>query len=85
MLDIKVIREKSEIVRERLASRFAGDERKLAEIIQLDERRRTSLTEVESLKSQRNRVSKEIGSLMAQKKSAEAEAKKLKPANWERR
>ncbi|MDB6040306.1 MAG: seryl-tRNA synthetase, partial [Verrucomicrobiales bacterium] len=41
-----------------------------------DERRRTLLTEVESLKSQRNRVSKEIGGLMAQKKSAEAEAKK---------
>ncbi len=76
MLDIKVIREKPEFVRERLATRCAGDEQKLAEIIQLDERRRTLLTEVEGLKSQRNRVSKEIGSLMAQKKPAEAEAKK---------
>jgi seryl-tRNA synthetase len=76
MLDIKVIREKSEFVRERLAARNAGDEQKLEEIIQLDERRRALLAEVESLKSQRNRVSKEIGGLMAQKKLPEAESKK---------
>ncbi|HEX3623832.1 MAG TPA: serine--tRNA ligase, partial [Verrucomicrobiae bacterium] len=45
-------------------------------ILQADEQRRKSLAEVETLKSQRNRVSKEIGALMGQKKTAEAEAKK---------
>ena len=49
---------------------------KIDELLQLDERRRKILAEVESLKAQRNRISKEIGTLMGQKQSAEAEAKK---------
>src|SRR6185436_15979416 len=76
MLDIKLIRERPDFVRERLASRGAGDEKKIAEVLELDEQRRKSLSEVEQLKAQRNRVSKEIGALMGQKKTAEAEAKK---------
>ncbi|HUR47520.1 MAG TPA: serine--tRNA ligase [Candidatus Saccharimonadales bacterium] len=76
MLDIKVIREKADYVRERLASRGAGDELKVEELLLLDEKRRKLLGEVEQLKSLRNRVSKEIGALMGQKKTAEAEAKK---------
>jgi len=76
VLDIKLIREKTGFVRERLATRGAGDETKLDEILRLDEQRRKALGEVEALKSQRNRVSKEIGALMGQKKFAEAEAKK---------
>ena len=71
-----MIREKTGFVRERLATRGAGDETKLDEILRLDEQRRKALTEVETLKSLRNRVSKEIGALMGQKKLAEAEAKK---------
>jgi seryl-tRNA synthetase len=76
MLDIRVIRENPAVVRERLASRGAGDEAKVDEVLALDERRRTMLTEVEALKSSRNRISKEIGALMGQKKVDEAEAKK---------
>ena len=76
MLDIKLIREKTDFVRSRLATRGAGDEVKIDELLKLDEQRRKSLAEVETLKSQRNRVSKEIGALMGQKKLAEAEAKK---------
>jgi seryl-tRNA synthetase len=76
MLDIKLIREKTDYVRERLATRNAGDEKKLDEIIALDDQRRKILSEVEQLKATRNRVSKEIGALMGQKKTAEAEAKK---------
>jgi seryl-tRNA synthetase len=76
VLDIKLIREKTDFVRARLALRGAGDEKLIEQILQADEQRRTILTEVESLKSQRNRVSKEIGALMGQKKLAEAEAKK---------
>ncbi len=76
MLDIRLIREKPDFVRERLATRCGGDERKIDEVLALDDRRRKVLAEVEQLKATRNRVSKEIGALMAQKKSAEAEAKK---------
>jgi seryl-tRNA synthetase len=71
VLDIKLIREKSDFVRQRLATRGAGDEKLVDEILQADERRRKFLTEVESLKSQRNRVSKEIGDALAAKKYAE--------------
>ncbi len=76
MLDIKLIREKTDFVRARLASRGAGDETKIDELLKFDEQRRKLLAEVETLKSLRNRVSKEIGALMGQKKIAEAEAKK---------
>ena len=76
MLDIKLIREKNDFVRQRLATRGVGDENKIDELLQLDEQRRKSLAEAEALKSQRNRVSKEIGVMMGQKKLAEAEAKK---------
>ena len=61
MLDMKLIRDKSELVRERLAARGGGDESKVSEMLSLDEQRRKLLAEVEQLKSQRNRVSKEIG------------------------
>ena len=76
MLDIRLVRENAARVREKLASRGAGDDAKVNELAALDEKRRILLTEVESLKSQRNRVSKEIGALMGQQKVAEAEAKK---------
>jgi len=76
VLDIKLIRENTDFVRQRLAARGAGDEAKIDELLKLDEQRRKFLAEVESLKSLRNRVSKEIGALMGQKKLAEAEAKK---------
>jgi len=76
MLDIKLIREKADFVRQRLAARGAGDEKHVDELLRLDEQRRKALAEVETLKAQRNKVSKEIGALMGQKKTAEAEAKK---------
>jgi seryl-tRNA synthetase len=76
MLDIKFVRENTDKVRERLATRGAGDEARIDELLKLDEQRRKALAEVEGLKAQRNKVSKEIGALMGQKKSAEAEAKK---------
>lgn len=76
MLDIKLIRERPDFVRQRLASRGAGDEAKVDEVLKLDEQRRKLLNEVEAMKAQRNRASKEIGALMGQKKTQEAEAKK---------
>ncbi|HZL44550.1 MAG TPA: serine--tRNA ligase [Verrucomicrobiae bacterium] len=76
MLDIKLIREKADFVRQRLATRGSGDDALINKVLQADEHRRKLLAEVESLKSQRNRVSKEIGALMAQKKVEEAEQRK---------
>ncbi len=76
VLDIKLIREKTDSVRQRLATRGAGDEQLVDRILLADEQRRKILAEVETLKSQRNRVSKEIGALMGQKKLEEAEARK---------
>src|SRR5882724_7142385 len=80
MLDIKLIRERPDFVRQRLATRGAGDEAHIDELLELDEQRRKLVAEVESLKAQRNRVSKEIGALMGQKKLPEAEAKKKEAA-----
>jgi seryl-tRNA synthetase len=76
VLDIKLIREKPDFVKQRLATRGAGDEQQIDHILALDESRRKLLTELEAMKATRNKVSKEIGALMAQKKAAEAEAKK---------
>ena len=76
MLDIKVIRERPDFVRERLALRGAGDENHIDALLKFDEARREALAQVEALKATRNRVSKDIGALMGQKKTAEAEAKK---------
>jgi seryl-tRNA synthetase len=76
MLDIRLIREKTRFVRERLATRGGDDAAKVDQILAIDDQRRKTLAEVEQLKATRNRVSKEIGALMGQKKTAEAEAKK---------
>ncbi|HXT41170.1 MAG TPA: serine--tRNA ligase [Candidatus Angelobacter sp.] len=76
MLDIKLIRDRSDHVRERLATRGGGDEIRIDEVLALDEQRRKLLAAAEGLKAQRNRASKEIGALMGQKKTTEAEARK---------
>lgn len=76
MLDIKLIREKPDFVRQRLATRGAGDEARIDELLKLDEFRRSRLGNVEKLKEERNKASKEIGVLMSQKKQADAEIKK---------
>ena len=66
MLDIKQIRERPDFVRQRLASRGAGDEARVDEVLQLDEQRRKALADVEPLKAERKRISKEIGALRGQ-------------------
>jgi seryl-tRNA synthetase len=81
VLDIKLIRDQPDFVRQRLATRGAGDETHIDELLRLDEQRRKLLAEVETLKARRNRASKEIGALMGQKKTAEAEAKKAETKN----
>jgi len=76
MLDIKLLREKPDHVRERLRLRGGDGAAKVDSVLALDEQRRKALAEVEKLKADRNRVSKEIGALMGQKKLEEAEARK---------
>ena len=61
MLDIKLIREKPEWVQERLQTRRSTVQ--MADVLELDERRRAAITEVDRLKNERNSVSKQIGEL----------------------
>ena len=62
MLDINLIREKSDLVRKALKDRQM-DSSPIDSILQLDEKRRALLGQVEILKAERNTVSKEIGQL----------------------
>jgi seryl-tRNA synthetase len=66
MLDIRRIRENPDYFRERLSHRCGGDEKSIAHLLALDEERRKLLKESETLKSERNRASKEIGALKGQ-------------------
>src|SRR5204862_5422769 len=61
MLDIRLIREKPDFVRERLATLGGGDEAKIDEVLRVDVERRKTETELQRLQSERNRLSKEIG------------------------
>ena len=71
MLDLNLIREKPDVIRAALKNRQM-DSSSIEEILQLDEKRRALLTEVEQLKAERNTVSKEIGKM---KDAAEREKK----------
>ena len=75
MLDIRLIREKPDFVRARLATRCGGDEAKIDEVLRVDAERRRTETELQRLQSERNRLSKEIGGKKSRgEASAELEA-----------
>src|SRR5437773_3826253 len=61
MLDIRLIRENPDFVRERLATRGGGDEAQIEEVLRVDAERRKTQTELQRLQSERNRLSREIG------------------------
>jgi seryl-tRNA synthetase len=61
MLDIRLIREEPDFVRERLATRGGGDETKIDELLRVDATRRKTETALQQLNADRNRSSKEIG------------------------
>jgi seryl-tRNA synthetase len=61
MLDIRLIREKPDFVRERLATRDGGDEAKIDDILRVDAERRKTETALQQLNADRKRLSKEIG------------------------
>jgi seryl-tRNA synthetase len=63
MLDIRLIREKPDFVRERLATRGGGEDEKIEQVLACDKQRRTDETSVQQFRAQRNAISKQIGAL----------------------
>ncbi len=81
MLDIKFLRENPEIVKQNIKNKFQDKKLPLVdEVIELDQRNREIKQEVEVLRAERNKLSKQIGGLMAQGKKEEAEAVKSQVA-----
>ena len=79
MLDIKFVRENPEIVRQNIKNKFQDNKLALVdEVIALDTESRKTQQEADALRAERNRISKEIGALMAQGKKDEAEETKKK-------
>ena len=77
MIDIKFLRENPDVVRENIKKKFQDHKLPLVdEVIALDKENREIKQEVESLRADRNRLSKQIGGLMKQGKKEEAEAVK---------
>ncbi|MCD8232086.1 MAG: serine--tRNA ligase [Clostridiales bacterium] len=77
MIDIKFLRENPEIVKQNIRNKF--QDRKLPlvdEVIELDAKARAAQQEADSLRSNRNKISKQIGALMKQGKKDEAMALK---------
>ena len=73
MLDIKFIRENPEIVKENIRKKFKEAKLPLVDkAIELDEKKRAANNEANDLRANRNKVSKQIGALMAQGKRDEA-------------
>ena len=77
MIDIKLIRENPELVKENIKKKFQDEKLPLVdEVIQLDTDVREAKGKGDALRAERNRISKEIGFLMKQGKKDEAEAAK---------
>ena len=81
MIDIKFLRENPDAVKENIRKKFQDEKLELVdEVIKLDEERRATQQEADDLKALRNKISKEIGTLMQQGRKEEAEEKKKEVA-----
>ena len=81
MIDIKFLRENPDVVKENIRKKFQDEKLPLVdEVIALDAESRKAKQEADDLRANRNKISKEIGTLMAQGKREEAEAKKAEVA-----
>ena len=81
MLDIKFVRNNPDVVKQNIKNKFQDEKLPLVdEVIELDKRNREIKQEVEALRAEKNKASKKIGAMMAQKKIEEAEALKKKVA-----
>ena len=82
MLDIKFVRENPEIVKENIRKKFQDNKLPLVdEVLTLDNENRTINQEVEALRAERNKLSKQIGGLMAKGETQQAEEIKAKIAS----
>ena len=81
MIDIKFLRENPDAVKENIKKKFQDEKVTLVdEVITLDQESRKTKQEADDLRANRNKISKEIGALMAQGKKQEAEEKKAEVA-----
>ncbi len=81
MIDIKFLRENPDVVKENIKKKFQDHKLHLVdEVIELDKKRRENQAEADDIRAEKNKISKEIGALMAQGKKEEAEAVKAKVA-----
>ena len=79
MLDIKFVRNNPDVVKENIKKKFQDEKLPLVdEVLELDQKNREIKQEVEALRADRNKISKEIGACMAQGKKEEAEELKKK-------
>ncbi|BFL72653.1 serine--tRNA ligase [Anaerococcus nagyae] len=77
MIDIKLLRENPELVKENMRKKYQEEKLHLVdEVVELDEKVRAVKTEGDNLRAERNKVSKEIGALMGQGKKDLAEEAK---------
>lgn len=77
MIDIKFLRENPDIVKQNIKNKFQDSKLPLVdEVIALDEKARAAQQEADELRANRNKISKQIGTLMAQGKKEEAEKTK---------
>ena len=77
MIDIRFLRENPEAVKENIRKKFQDEKLPLVdEVVDLDQKRRAAIAEVESLKAARNKLSKANGPLYGQLKKCEDEAKR---------
>lgn len=77
MLDIKFVRENTEIVKQNIKNKFQEGKLPLVdEVIELDAKSREVKQQADALRADRNKISKQIGALMAKGKKEEAEAAK---------
>ena len=83
MLDIKFVRENPDVVKENIKKKFQDSKLPLVdEAIKLDAEFRAAKTRADALRAEKNKVSKQIGALMAQGKKDEAEQVKQQVANY---
>ncbi len=83
MLDIKFLRENPDVVKKNIQDKFQEEKLPLVdEVIKLDVEKRDAQKEADELRANRNKISKEIGALMAQGKKEEAEETKKKVAEF---
>ncbi len=81
MLDIKFLRENPDVVKQNIKNKFQDNKLPLVdEVIELDAESRKTQQEADSLRAEKNQLSKQIGGLMAQGKKEEAEEIKKKVA-----